>query len=85
MELISQKTLEFLEEIKSIGFTKTMDDYERRKLSIFNQLNFFQLITGIIVPITCLFGKEKFGTASFLIASLAGVRQLPGPLPQFLF
>lgn len=70
LELISQKTLEFLEEIKSIGFTKTMDEYERRKLSIFNRLNFFQLITGIIVPITCLFGKEKFGTASFLIASL---------------
>jgi len=38
MELLSQKSQEFLEEIKSIGFTKTMDEYEKRKLSIFNQL-----------------------------------------------
>jgi signal transduction histidine kinase len=70
MEYISQKTFEILKEVKSIGYTQTMDEYDRRKLSIFNQLNFFQLITGILVPITCLFGKEKFGASSFLIASL---------------
>jgi hypothetical protein len=27
MEMLSQKSQEFLEEIKSIGFTKTMDEY----------------------------------------------------------
>lgn len=70
MELLSQKSIDFLEEIKSIGFTKTMDQYDRGKLSIFNQLNFFQLITGLIVPITCLFGNGKFSVSSFFIASL---------------
>ena len=70
MEFISQKTFEILKEVKSIGYTQTMDEYDRRKLSIFNQLNFFQLITGILVPISCLFGKEKFGAGYFLIASL---------------
>ena len=70
MELLSQKSVDFLEEIKSIGFTKTMDQYDRAKLSIFNQLNFFQLITGLIVPVTCLFGTAKFTVSSFFIASL---------------
>ena len=51
VELIGQRSQDFLEEIKSIGFTKSMDDYERRKLSIFNQLNFFQLVTGTILSV----------------------------------
>ena len=70
MELISQKTFKIFKEVKSIGHTQAMDEYDCRKLSIFNQLNFFQLITGIIVPLACLFGKDKFGLSSFLIASM---------------
>ena len=70
MELLSQKSQEFLEEIKSIGFTKTMDEYEKRKLSIFNQLNFFQLITGVIVPVICLLGNYRYSVSSFIIGSL---------------
>jgi two-component system, sensor histidine kinase and response regulator len=70
MESLSQKSMDFLEDIKSIGLTKTMDDYDRRKLSIFNQLNFFQLVTGIVVPVTCLFGNDTLPFSSFLIASL---------------
>jgi two-component system, sensor histidine kinase and response regulator len=70
VEQIGQKSQDFLEDIKSIGSTKSMDDYDRRKLSIFNQLNFFQLVTGIIVPVSCLFGNEKFPISSYIIASL---------------
>ena len=70
VELLTQKSQDFLQDIKSIGLTKTMDDLERRKLSIFNQLNFFQLVTGLIVPITFLFGNQKFPVTSFLIASM---------------
>ena len=70
MGAIGQKSHDFLEDIKSIGFTRTMDDLERRKLSIFNQLNFFQLITGVIVPVTCFFGNGKFPLSSFFIVSL---------------
>lgn len=44
--------------VKTIGFDETMDDYEKRKLGIFNQLNFFQLVTGIIVPIFCIFNSN---------------------------
>ncbi|PWT78176.1 MAG: hypothetical protein C5B59_02255 [Bacteroidetes bacterium] len=70
MGFLTQKSHHFLEDVKSIGFTKTMDDLDRRKLSIFNQLNFFQLVTGLIVPITFLFGHSKFALNSFIIASL---------------
>src|SRR5690349_3956668 len=70
MGIITQKSHHFLEDIKSIGFTKTMDDLERRKLSIFNQLNFFQFITGVIVPVTCFLGNGKLPVSSFFIAIL---------------
>ncbi len=36
--------------IKSIGVTPEMEEYEKRKMSIFNQLNFLGIVTGIIVP-----------------------------------
>jgi two-component system sensor histidine kinase/response regulator len=70
VEAFSQKSHHFLEEIKSLGFTRTMDELERGKLSVFNQLNFFQFITGIIVPMICFFGNYKFPIASFFVASL---------------
>jgi signal transduction histidine kinase len=70
VELITQKSQHFLEEIKSLGFTKTMDELEKGKLSVFNQLNFFQFLTGIIVPLCCFFGNYKFPLGSFFVASL---------------
>jgi signal transduction histidine kinase len=70
MEALSQKSHHFLEEIKSLGFTRTMDELERGKLSVFNQLNFFQFITGIVVPLLCFFGNYKFPVTSFFLASL---------------
>src|SRR5258706_15833787 len=70
IELLSQKSVDFLQDIKSIGFIRTMDELDRRKLSIFNQLNFFQLLTGLVVPITFFFGNSKFPVISFVIASL---------------
>lgn len=77
MESISLKSHHFLEEIKSLGFTRTMDELEKGKLSVFNQLIFFQFVTGIIVPLICFFGDNKFPFAPFFIASLpAGVSML---------
>ena len=70
IEAFSQKSQHLLEEIKSLGFTRTMDDLDRGKLRVFNQLNFFQFVTGIIVPLICFFGNYKFPIASFFVASL---------------
>ena len=53
-EVFWQKNLQFLKAIRAIGANATLDEYEKRKLGIFNQLNFFQLITGILVPAVSL-------------------------------
>ena len=59
-----------LERIKAIGSTDFMDDYEKRKLGIFNQLNFFQLITGIIIPIAGAISNHRFPLVAWIVASL---------------
>ena len=58
------------ERIKSIGLTTGMDDYEKRKLSIFNQLNFFQLVTGIVIPIAGAIGNRHFPLIAWTVACL---------------
>ncbi len=60
--------LGLLESIKCIGFSDVLDDYERRKLGIFNTLNYFQLITSIIVPVAALLGEKKLPGLAWLIA-----------------
>ncbi len=54
----------WLSAISSIGMIESMDDYEKRKLSVFNQLNFFQLFTSTIVPLAGLFCSPKFPPAA---------------------
>lgn len=60
----------FLEKIKSLGVTPVMDDYEKRKLRIFNQLNFFQLVTGFLIPVLGLIQNHKLPTLVWLVASI---------------
>ncbi|HWK08152.1 MAG TPA: HAMP domain-containing sensor histidine kinase [Puia sp.] len=62
--------LYFLEKIKRIGFTSVLQDYDNRKLAIFNQLNFFQLLTGIIVPVGTIFHHQKLPALAWLVTSL---------------
>src|SRR5580698_11504065 len=59
-----------LERIKAIGFTIDMDDYEKRKLGIFNQLNFFQLVTGIIIPVAGLARNHQFPVMAWIMACM---------------
>jgi two-component system, sensor histidine kinase and response regulator len=56
--------------VKIIGASTTMDEYEKRKLGIFNQLNFFQLVTGICIPVIGLYHNKKFPESAWLMASL---------------
>jgi len=67
---LKQKILQFLSQIRSIGYTPDMEDYEKRKLGIFNQLNFLQLITGVIVPIIAHASSSKFPAEGWFIATL---------------
>jgi signal transduction histidine kinase len=59
-----------LERLKSLGSHVGMDDYEKRKLGIFNQLNFFQLITGIIIPIAGALTNRHFPLLAWIVACL---------------
>src|SRR6185312_14975809 len=57
-----------LQRIKSIGFTVDMDDYEKRKLGIFNQLNFFQLVTWVVIPVIGALSNRHFPLSAWMIA-----------------
>lgn len=69
-------SLPFLEKIKRIGFTSTLDDYEKRKLGIFNKLNFFQLLTGIVIPVAGLIRNHHFPTIAWVIACMPALVSL---------
>src|ERR1700743_613788 len=59
-----------IERIKAIGTTTSMDDYEKRKLGIFNQLNFFQLLTGVVIPIAGLLRNHQFPALAWVVACM---------------
>jgi two-component system, sensor histidine kinase and response regulator len=65
--------LGILGHIKETGVSPAMEDYEKRKLGIFNQLNFFQLVTGIIVPVAGLLNNQKLPTLAWLVASMPAI------------
>ncbi|HMG68321.1 MAG TPA: HAMP domain-containing sensor histidine kinase [Chitinophagaceae bacterium] len=70
LQATKRRFLHLLSRISSIGYTISLDDFEKRKLGIFNQLNFFQLITGIVVPIVAFLTSKKFPTEGGYIAIL---------------
>src|SRR5688572_17099754 len=59
--------------VRSIGSAENMDDFEKRKLGLFNQLIFLGLITGIIAPIAGIFNDHKLPTLSWVVAFLPGI------------
>lgn len=73
LELFWQKNLHLLEKIKTIGFLKSMDDYEKRKLGIFNQLNFLQFLTGIIIPFFGCWSNQNLSAGIWMTACLPAI------------
>jgi signal transduction histidine kinase len=55
--------------IKSIGITPDMEEYEKRKMSIFNQLNFLGVITGIVVPLIGIFLNDYLPPLAWFVAA----------------
>jgi signal transduction histidine kinase len=76
LKLFWQKSLLLLEKIKSIGFSNTMDDYEKRKLGIFNQLNFLQLLTGIIIPMVGAWRNNNLPFTVWITACLPSITSI---------
>ncbi|HWI91863.1 MAG TPA: ATP-binding protein [Flavisolibacter sp.] len=61
---------DFLNIVRSIGIAEKMSYYEKRKLGIFNQLNFFQLLAGLLIPILGLVHKDDVPFSAWLLACL---------------
>jgi len=66
----------YLHLIKSIGFTASLENYERRKLGIFNLLNFLQLLTGLIVPLVGLSQSANITHGGIIISCLPALASI---------
>ncbi len=65
---LEHKIFQILYSIKGIGASAALDDYEKRKLGIFNLINFFQLFTGLSIAVAGLFGDNSLSPSSWLVA-----------------
>jgi two-component system, sensor histidine kinase and response regulator len=54
--------------VRKLGLSPELDDYEKRKLAIFNLLNCFGLLNGIIIPFAGLFSDDQLPVFASLIA-----------------
>ena len=64
----AKKISVFQSHVKNIGYKPSLGSYEKRKLGIFNLMNFVGLLSGIIIPITILLNKEHMPVYAWLIA-----------------
>jgi two-component system sensor histidine kinase/response regulator len=69
-ESFKKRFAHILRQIKSIGYTKELDDYEKRKLAVFNLLNFIQLLTGVLSPVLGLIHRDQIPTSLWILALL---------------
>src|SRR4051812_1194845 len=67
---IKQHFLRIIQQIKNIGQSPAMDDYESRKLGIFNLLNFFQLLSGTLIPLIGLLHNDSLPMSAWLLCFL---------------
>ena len=73
---LKQRILFFLNQVKLFGFSPAMEEYEQRKLSIFNQLNFLQLIAGILIPVSGFLNTNQMPAGSWIVLGLPALVSL---------
>lgn len=64
---------DFIQQVRCIGLIEKMNYYEKRKLGVFNQLNFFQLLTGLLVPLLGCLHNDNLPLSAWLLACLPSV------------
>jgi two-component system, sensor histidine kinase and response regulator len=67
---IKLRSFNFFLLVKNLGVTDFLDDYEKRKLRIFNQINFFQFLIGIFIPFAGSFHQDQLPVSAWVLASL---------------
>jgi hypothetical protein len=70
LNLVANNLLSVLHKIKRIGATDELSEYEKSRLGIFNYLNFFQLISGFIVPVSGIFYTGEIPVSGWLVACM---------------
>jgi signal transduction histidine kinase len=73
LQSIKKIYTDFIQQVRSIGLIEKMNYYEKRKLGVFNQLNFFQLLTGLLVPLLGCLHKDDLPLSAWLLACLPSV------------
>ena len=58
----------FFKSVKQIGYVSSMDDYEKRRLGIFNLINFFGALTGLFIPIGGLLNEGYLPLIAWIVA-----------------
>lgn len=74
---LKQKIVILFNKVKLFGTSKEMDNYERRKLSIFNLLNLLQLIAGILIPVFGFINTSKLHVSVWIILGLPALVSIP--------
>ncbi len=55
--------------IWNIGYQPSLGSYEKRKLGIFNFMNFLGLLTGVVMPFAGLYTKDQFPLLAHIVAA----------------
>lgn len=68
MHPIGQTLLRCRAFITTIGITAGMEEFDKRKMSIFNQLNFFGMVAGMIVALVGLLSNDHLPPLAWYVA-----------------
>ena len=67
---LREKFTAHFNEIRSIGVSAVLSDYEKRKLGVFNLINFLQIVIGLFIPVTFIIGHDNLASSAWLVACL---------------
>jgi two-component system sensor histidine kinase/response regulator len=67
---VPQRIFALIQRVKSFGVADYLTESEKRKLGVFNLLNFFQLITGILLPVSGLFYNAHLPVSAIIISTI---------------
>ena len=73
---LKERMFFLLNQVKLFGFNPAMEEYEQRKLSIFNQLNFLQLLAGILIPVSGALNTHQMPLGCWIVMSLPALVSL---------
>ena len=67
---VKRRVAKVLMTMKAIGRNNALESYEKRKLGIFNIFNFFQIVTGLLVPLIGYLAIPRLSLYIWIIAAL---------------